>query len=70
VDVGQSFPRIYVELDKNHADHQAFIVDMDGKLCDKVISILINRGSNYSYSSPDLVKCGLSKELHAESWLV
>ena len=44
---------------------------MDGKICDQVISILIHPGSNYSYVIPDLVdKCDLSKELHAESWLV
>ena len=44
---------------------------MDGKLCDQVISILIDPRSNYSYVSPDLVDTyGLSKELHAESWLV
>jgi len=38
---------------------------------DQVISILIEFGSNYSYVSPELVgKRDLSKELHAESWLV
>jgi len=40
---------------------------MDGKICDQVISILIDPGSNYSYVSAALVdKCGLSKELHAK----
>jgi len=44
---------------------------MEGKLCDQVISVLIDPQSNYSYVSPNLVdKCGLSKELHVESWLV
>lgn len=44
---------------------------MDGKICDQVISILIEPGSNYSYVSPKLVDtCGLSKALHAESWLM
>jgi len=44
---------------------------MNDKLCDQVLSILIDPGSNYSYVSPDMVdKCGLSKELHAEPWLV
>ena len=44
---------------------------MDNKLCDQVISILIDLGSNYSYVSLDLVdRCSLSKELHAKSWLV
>ena len=44
---------------------------MDGKLCDQVVSILIGPGFNYSYVNPNLVdKCGLNKEVHAESWLV
>jgi len=43
---------------------------MDGKLCDQVISILIDLRSNYSYVSPDLMdKCGLNKEFHEKSWL-
>jgi len=70
-DIGQIIPSIYATLDKKHADHQASIIEMDGKICDQVISILIDLGSNSSYVSCDLVdKCGLSKELHAESWLV
>eukprot|EP00253_Pinus_taeda_P032681 PITA_32681 len=44
---------------------------MDSKLFDQVVYILIDSGSNYSYVNPDLVdKCGLNKEVHAESWLV
>jgi len=36
---------------------------MDNKLCDQVVSIFIDPGSNYSYVSPDLVdKCGLNKK--------
>eukprot|EP00253_Pinus_taeda_P016484 PITA_16484 len=42
---------------------------MDGKLCDQVVSILIDPRSKYSYVSPGLVdKCGLNIEVHAESW--
>ena len=44
---------------------------MDGKICDQVVSILIDLGSNYSYISPDLVdKCCLNKEIQVECWLV
>ena len=44
---------------------------MNDKLCDQVISIFIDPRSNYTNVSLDLVdKCGLSKELQAESWLV
>ena len=44
---------------------------MDGQLCDQVVSIFIDPGSNYSYVSLDLVdKFGLSKGVHAESRLM
>ena len=44
---------------------------MDSKLCDQVVSILIDPRSNYSYINLDLVdKCGLRKEVHPEYWLV
>eukprot|EP00253_Pinus_taeda_P027303 PITA_27303 len=66
-----SIPRFYVAVDNRQAEHQASIVEMDDKLFDQVISILIDPGSNYSYVSPDLVdKCGLNTEFHFESWLV
>jgi len=52
-------------------DHQASIIDMEGKLYDQVVSILIDPRSNYSYVNPDMVdKCGLRKEVHVESLLV
>ena len=57
-------------MENRQVEHQAYIIEMDGKTCDQVISILIYPISNYSYVSPDLVdKCGLSKELHVESSL-
>jgi len=44
---------------------------MDDKICNQVVSILIDLGSNYNYINPDLVdKCGLRKEVHEEYWLV
>ena len=39
--VGHNIPPIYVVVDNKKADHQASIIDMDGKLCDQVVSILI-----------------------------
>eukprot|EP00253_Pinus_taeda_P005974 PITA_05974 len=57
--------------DNKQAYHQASIIEMDDKLYDQVVSILIEPGSNYSYGNPDLVdKCHLNKEVHTESWLV
>lgn len=52
-------------------DHQESIIEMDGKLCDQVVSILIDPRYNYIYSNPALVhKCGLRIEVHAESFLI
>ena len=58
-------------MDNRQADHQAFIIDMDGNICDQVIYILIDPRSNYIYVNLGLVdKCGLRKEVHVYSWLV
>lgn len=44
---------------------------MEGKMQEKIISILIDIGSNYRYASPKIVvKSGLGKEFHKEPWLV
>ena len=54
-DVGPSIPCVYAVVDSKQAKNQASIIEMDGKISDQVISILIDLGSNYSYVSPDLV---------------
>jgi len=70
-DVGHRIPRIYATMDNKQVDHHASIIEMDGMLCDQVVSILIDPRSNYSYINPVLVdNCGLRKEVHAKSWLV
>lgn len=69
--VGQRIPHIYAVVDNMQVDHQASIIEMDGKLCNQVISIFFYHVSNYNYVSLELVdKCGLIKEIHAEYWLV
>jgi len=32
--VGPSIPQIYAAFDKNHVDHQTYIIEMEGKLYD------------------------------------
>ena len=66
--VGHSIPWIYVALENRKINHQASIIQMDSKLYDHFVSILIDPGSNYSYVNLDLVdKCGWNKEVHEES---
>jgi len=52
-------------MESRKVDHEASLFEMDGKICDQVVSILIDPGSNYSCINPNLVhKCGLRKEVH------
>jgi len=55
-------PWIYADVENMQEDHHALIIEMDGKLCNQVVSILIDPRSNYSYINPYLEdKCGLRK---------
>ena len=57
-------------MDNMHAQHHESIIEMEGKVCDQVIYILIHPTFNYNYVSPDVVdEYGLSKDLHEESML-
>jgi len=58
-------------VDNKKANHRVSIIEIECKLHDEVISILTDPGSNYIYTSLDMVdKCCLNKEVHVESWLV
>jgi hypothetical protein len=64
-------PRIYASLDNRQANHQDLVVDMEGMIANHLVSILIDRGSNLSYVSPQTVeKCKLQQVKHVKSWLV
>jgi hypothetical protein len=59
----------WLRIDKQ--DHQASVVEIEGKLSNHSVSILIDPGSNLSYISPQIVEaCVLQKEKHKKSWLV
>lgn len=53
--VGKYIPRIYASLDTRQVDHQEFIIEMENKICNQFVSILIDPGSNYSYVNPEMV---------------
>lgn len=49
-------------MDNKQANYQVSIIEMEGHVCGRVISILIDPEPNYSYVNPELVdKCGLRK---------
>ena len=70
-DLARTIPRINAALENRQADYQNSMVEVEGKLNQIPISILIDPGASLSYISPDLVeKCKLSVEKFAKSWLV
>jgi hypothetical protein len=70
-DVARSMPQIYEALDNRQDDHRDLVVEMEGMISNHIVSILIDRGSNLSYVSPQTVeKCKLRQMKHVKSWLV
>ena len=64
-------PRINAALENRQVDYQTSMVEVEGKINQIPISILIDPGASVSYISPSLVeKCKLSVENFERSWLV
>ena len=69
-DLARTMHRINAALENRKADYQTSMVEVEGKLNQTPISILIDPGDILSYISPDSVeKCNLSIENFANSWL-
>jgi hypothetical protein len=49
-------PRIYIALDKNKIEFQSHMIEVEGKINDQTISILIYLGSIHSYIDPKMVE--------------
>ena len=70
-DLARKMPRINKTLENQQADYQISMVDVEGKINQIPISILIDPGVSLCYISPSLVeKCKLSVENFERSWLV
>ena len=70
-DLARTMPRINVALKNREADYQTSMVEVEGKLNQTTISILIYLGASLSYIYSDLVeKCKLSVEKFAKSCLI
>ena len=58
-------------MDGPHAYHQATIGEIEGKVSNTSISILIDTGVFQSYVSPKIIDlCKLHKVKHEKPWLV
>jgi hypothetical protein len=70
-DLGKSLHRINAAIDGRQADHQSSVVEIEGKIHDTQISVLIDPGATLSYITPDVVGLNkLKKQKHAKSCLV
>jgi hypothetical protein len=69
--MGRSLHIINTVVDARQVFHQSTIVEVEGKIHDNCISILIDPGSSLSYVTPGLVELkNIKKVKHPKSWLV
>jgi hypothetical protein len=70
-DKGRNVPRIYVALDNKQVEFQSHMIEMEGKINNKTIVILIDSGASHSYIDPKMVeKLHLPRSKLGKSWLV
>ena len=70
-DLTRAMPRINAALENRQAEYQTSMVEVEGMLHQKPISILIDPGAILIYVSPSLVeKSKLPVDKFANSWLV
>jgi hypothetical protein len=70
-DVGKIMPRIYATLENRQVDYQSHMIEVEGKIDNHPIAILIDYGVSHRYIDPKLVKrFKLKKCKHEHYWLV
>jgi hypothetical protein len=70
-DMGKNIPRIYAALEDRQAEHQSHMIEVEGKIINHPISILIDLGASHSYIDPKVVDIfHLMKSKLERSWLV
>ena len=69
--LARTMPKINAALENLQAGYQTSMVEVEGKINQIPISILIDQGASLSYISPNLAeKCKLQVEKFASSLLV
>jgi hypothetical protein len=70
-DMGGRMPRIYASLDNKQANYQSPMIEVEGKIHNQPITILIDYGANCSYINYNIVEIfHLQMSKHKKSWLV
>ena len=69
--MGRNVPRIYAVLKNKQDEFQSHMIEVEGKINDQPIAILIYSGAIHSYIDPKMVeKLNLPRIKHGKSWLV
>jgi hypothetical protein len=69
--MGRSVPRIYAALDNKQVEFQSHMIEVEGKINDQPIAILIDSGASHSYLDPKMVeRFQLSRSKLGKPWLV
>jgi hypothetical protein len=70
-DMGRSMLRIYVALDNKQVEFQSHMIEVEGKINDQPIYILIDSGSIHSYNDPNIVeRFHFQRRKQEKYWLV
>jgi hypothetical protein len=70
-DMGRSMPRIYAALDNKQVEYQSPMIEVEGKIDNQPIEILIDSVASHSYINANIVeRFHLQRSKHKKSWLV
>jgi hypothetical protein len=69
--MGEIMPRIYAALDKKQEEYQSPMIEVEGKIDNQPIEILIDSRASHSYINDNIVeRFHLQRSKHKKSWLV
>ena len=64
-------PRIYVALDNKQAEYQSPMIEVESKIDNQPIAILIDSRASHNYINSNIVEIfHLQRSKHKKSWLV
>jgi predicted aspartyl protease len=70
-DMGGSMPKIYASLDNKKVEYQSPMIEVEGKIDNQPIAILIDSGASHSYINANIVEIfHLQRSKHKKYWLV
>jgi predicted aspartyl protease len=70
-DMGGNMPRIYASLDNKKEEYQSPMIEVEGKIDNQPIEILIDSGASHSYINSNIVEIfHLQRSKHKKYWLV